>query len=883
MEISKTYQPKDVEERWYKFWEEKNLFQADNLSSKEPFSIVIPPPNITGSLHMGHALNNTLQDIIIRTKRMQGYNTLWVPGTDHAGIATQNVVEKELRKQNVKREELGRKEFIKRIWLWREQYGNQIILQLKKLGCSCDWSRLRFTMDEGLSKAVREVFVTLYEEGLIYQDNYIVNWCPRCHTALSDIEVEHKETSGKLYYLRYPLLYDPQNYIVVATTRPETMLGDTAVAVNPNDERYRNLIGQRVILPILKREIPIISDSFVDPSFGTGAVKVTPAHDLNDFEMGRRHNLEEINILNKDATLNFNAGLYKDLDRFYGRQKLLEDLKEYNLIEKIEDYQYSMGHCYRCHTIVEPYLSKQWFVRMKNLASSAILAVKENKIIFTPESWKKTYFEWMYNIRNWCISRQIWWGHRIPVWYCNNCNDIIVSRIDIKECLRCNSKDIKQDEDVLDTWFSSALWPFSTLGFPEKTRDLEVFYPTSVLSTGFDILFFWVARMIMMGLKFQNNVPFKRVYIHALIRDAQGQKMSKSSGNVIDPINIIDKFGTDALRFTLAIMAIQGRDILLSPERIKGYRHFCNKIWNAARFILMNTEDLKETKLDIPKDLTLADHWIIGRINQLIDKVTISLENYQFNEASKALYDFLWHEFCDWYIELAKISLNNNRRRETQIILLKILSDTLKLLHPFMPFITEEIWQNLPIEKKEESIMISSWPKAKPSLIKEDSIQDMNHLKEVVILIRNLLWEMNIPPKAAVNVLLRTKNSEKLRLLQNYASYINSLINISKLEIGEDIVRPKHAVSTALGELQIYLPLEGIVDFKKEKDRLNREIQKIEKELSKIKDKLNNKDFLIKAKEEVVRKQQQIKEELLQKMEHLKAHLRVVEESIINR
>ncbi|MDI6786407.1 MAG: valine--tRNA ligase [bacterium] len=880
MEISKTYQPKDVEERWYSFWEKNNFFYADNLSSKEPFSIVIPPPNITGYLHMGHALNNTLQDIIIRTKRMQGYNALWIPGTDHAGIATQNVVEKELKKQNIKREELGREEFIKRVWEWREQYGNQIIQQLKRLGCSCDWSRLRFTMDEGLSKAVREVFITLYEEGLIYQDNYIVNWCPRCHTALSDIEVEHKETFGKLYYLKYPLVYNPQEYIVVATTRPETMLGDTAVAINPNDERYRSLLGQKALLPILKREIPIISDSFVDPSFGTGAVKVTPAHDPNDFEIGKRHSLEEINILNKDATLNSNAGHYKDLDRFHARQKLLKDLEELNFIEKTEDYKYSIGHCYRCHTVVEPYLSKQWFVNMKSLADSAIKAVKENETTFIPKSWEKTYFEWMYNIKDWCISRQIWWGHRIPVWYCSNCNNTIVSRTDIKECPKCMSKNIKQDEDVLDTWFSSSLWPFSTLGFPENTKDLETFYPTSVLSTGFDIIFFWVARMIMMGLKFQNKVPFKKVYIHALIKDACGQKMSKSSGNVIDPIEIIDKFGTDALRFTLAIMAIQGRDILLSQERIKGYRHFCNKIWNATRFILMNTKDFNNITLDIPDKLTLADRWIISKANQLIDKVTISIESYQFNEASQALYDFIWHEFCDWYIELAKINLNNEKRRQTQIVLLKVLCDILKLLHPFMPFITEEIWCNLPIRNKEESIMISPWPKSLPSIIKESSIQDMNYLKEVITLIRNLLWEMDISPKTAVKVILKTTNLKKLQLLQDHTSYIKGLITISKIEISKDLEKPKHSVSTALGELKIFLPLEGIIDFQKEKVRLGKEIQKIEKELGGIRVKLNNKEFLNKAKEEVVKEQQQLEEEFLQKKEHLETHLKVVEESI---
>ncbi|MBU0599333.1 valine--tRNA ligase [bacterium] len=881
MEISKTYEPKEVEEKWYKYWEEGDFFKADHLSLKVPFSMVIPPPNITGSLHMGHALNNTLQDIIIRTKRMQGYNALWIPGTDHAGIATQNRVEKELEKQDrIKREELGRERFIEKVWQWREKYGDQIIFQLKKLGCSCDWSRLRFTMDEGLSRAVREVFVSLYEEGLIYQGDYIVNWCSRCHTALSDIEVEHQETSGKLYYLKYPLVYDRQKYIVVATTRPETMLGDTAVAVSPNDQRYSSLLGKYVLLPILKREIPIIADSSVDPSFGTGMVKVTPAHDLNDFAIGKRHRLEVINILNKDATLNHQAGSYQGLDCFKARAKLIEDLKEINLIEKIEDYRHAVGHCYRCQTIVEPYLSKQWFVRMKELALSAITAVKENKVEFIPKSWEKTYFEWLDNIKDWCISRQIWWGHRLPVWYCNNCQETIASRVDLKECPYCQSKNLRQEEDVLDTWFSSALWPFSTLGFPEKTKDLEVFYPTSVLSTGFDIIFFWVARMIMLGLKFQKKVPFKKVYLHALIRDAHGQKMSKSSGNVIDPIEVIDKFGTDALRFTLAIMTAQGRDILLSEERIKGYRHFCNKVWNTARFILINTNSFKEIKLDLPSNLTLADRWIISKVNQLIEKATVSLDDYQFNEASQAIYDFLWHEFCDWYIEIAKINLKSEHQIETQLVLLKVFEDTLKLLHPFMPFLTEEIWQSLPVRKEEKSIMISQWPKSCSWLIDKESIQDMDYLKEVISLIRNLLWEVGISPKRSVDLVLKTKDLKKLSLLQNYSHYLKTLIAISRLEIREDIKKPKSSVSTALGELEIYLPLEGIVDFKKEKERLKKEIQNIEKELSKIKDKLSNKDFLSKAKEEVVKKQKELEQELLLKRDHFGSHLRVVEESL---
>jgi len=863
MDIPKVYQPHEVEKKWYKYWEENNYFCANVDSSKPSFSIVIPPPNVTGSLHMGHALNNTLQDILIRFRRMQGYNTLWLPGTDHAGIATQNVVEKQLLQEGIRRQELGREKFIQRVWQWKKEYGDLIIEQLKRLGASCDWSRTRFTLDEGLSKAVREVFVSLYEQGFIYQDYYIVNWCPRCQTALADIEVEYRTINGHLDYIKYKGVNEDQS-IIVATTRPETMLGDTAVAVHPQDKRYKHLIGKEVILPILNRRIKVVGDDFVEKEFGTGAVKVTPAHDPNDFEIGKRHSLQQINILNQDATMNENAGPYQGLDRYECRRKLIEDLTAQGLLIKREEYSYAVGHCYRCDTIVEPYLSKQWFVKMKALAQPAIEAVKSGKVEFIPKNWEKIYFEWMENIKDWCISRQIWWGHQIPVWYCQRCQTTLVERQDPTKCFKCGSNELIQDTDVLDTWFSSALWPFSTLGFPEKTKELAVFYPTSVLSTGFDIIFFWVARMIMMGLKFMEEVPFKQVYIHALIRDANGQKMSKSAGNVIDPLVVIDKYGTDALRFTLAILAVQGRDIFLSEERIEGYRHFCNKLWNAARFISMN---LKEDQGPKTIELSLADRWILTRLNEVIKKVTESLNSYYFNEAAQTLYDFIWHEYCDWYLELVKPELAGQRRKITQDLLLLTLETNLRLLHPFMPFITEEIWQRLPVFKAVNSIMIASWPTLNSEQIDLESIKEMEFIQEVITSIRTIRSEMRIAPHQKINTLII--KSEPVGILKENVNYLLLLTNIKEVAFDPTATKPDTSATIIVKGIEMYLPLAGIVDLGKEKERLGKELSKIEKELNLTSTKLDNEDFITKAPPEVVAKERQKLKELASKRDKL--------------
>ncbi|MEC7786002.1 MAG: valine--tRNA ligase, partial [Nitrospinota bacterium] len=660
IQLDKQYEPGEVEKRWGRFWEEKNFFHADETRKSPAFSIVIPPPNITGRLHIGHAFNNTLQDILARWKRMQGFNVLWQPGTDHAGIATQNVVERQLREEGTNRQKLGRGPFVERVWEWKEEFGGTINKQLQKLGCSLDWERDRFTMDEGLSKAVREVFVTLYEEGLIYKGDYIINWCPRCHTALSDLEVEHQEEQGHLYHLKYPFK-ESEDFLVIATTRPETMLGDTAVAVNPKDERYHKFKGATLVLPVLSREIPLIEDSYVDTTFGTGALKVTPAHDPNDFELGKRHRLETINVMHPDGVMNSLASsAYEGLDRFECRKKLVGDLQDSGVLVKIEDLSHSVGHCYRCRTVVEPYLSKQWFVKAKPLAKPAMQAVRDGSIKIVPKFWENTYFEWMENIRDWCISRQIWWGHQIPAWNCQACGEIIVVRETPGSCSACSSKNLVQETDVLDTWFSSALWPFSTLGWPEKTESLQRFYPTSVLCTGFDILFFWVARMIMMGIKFMDEVPFRDVYIHALIRDAEGQKMSKTRGNVIDPLEVMEQYGTDALRFTLAAFAAQGRDIKLAEDRIEGYRNFCNKLWNASRFVLMNLDDYKGSCiLDEKAHLSTADRWILSRLHRATKEVNESLEAFRFNDVALTIYKFIWNEYCDWYIEFCKSKLSN--------------------------------------------------------------------------------------------------------------------------------------------------------------------------------------------------------------------------------
>jgi len=870
----KVYDPHQVEEKWYGFWEAQNLFRADEFSTRPSFSIVIPPPNVTGSLHMGHALNNTLQDVLSRYKRMDGFNVLWLPGTDHAGIATQNVVEKQLAEEGTNRHKLGREAFVERVWKWKQEFGGQIIRQLKKLGSSCDWSRERFTMDEGLSRAVKEVFVRLYRDGLIYRGDYIINWCPRCQTALSDLEVEHEQEQGHLYYIKYPI-EESREFLVVATTRPETMLGDTAVAVHPEDKRYMKVIGQKVILPLMNRKIPIIADGYVTQDFGTGALKVTPAHDPNDFEIGRRHGLEVVRVLDDAGRMNSQAGKYTGQQRFQCRKEVIKDLKEANLLKKVEPFLHNVGHCYRCKTIIEPMVSKQWFVRAEVLARPAVEAVKKGETRIIPPVWENTYFEWMNNIRDWCISRQIWWGHRIPAWYCLDCGEVTVSAEPVTQCAACSSSRVEQEQDVLDTWFSSALWPFSTLGWPEKTKDLEIFYPTSVLVTGFDILFFWVARMMMMGLKFMGDVPFKDVYIHALVRDAEGQKMSKSRGNVINPLLVIEKFGTDAFRFTLAAFAAQGRDIRLSEERLAGYRNFANKIWNASRFTLSNLQDYDPHKPVGKANFTLADRWILSRVNSTISAVRQGLDSYKFNEAASAVYQFLWHEFCDWYIELIKPVLYQDQdpaqKWVAQDVLARVLNISLRLLHPFMPFITEEIWQSLP--GNEGSIMVAEFPKVEEGEIQPGAEGEMELVMSVIGAVRNLRSELNIPPAKQVEVVLQSKNGGALNTLERNRIYVGSLARATQMAFQPEGEKPRASATSVVGDVEIFLPLKGLINLDEEEKRIQKEISKVAEELSRINLKMHNEEFLRKAKTEAVEKERERAKALVDKEAKLKEGL----------
>ena len=864
--LDKIYDPKLVEDKWYSFWEEHDCFAARTDSDRPPFSMVIPPPNITGSLHMGHALNNTLQDILARYRRLKGDNVLWMPGTDHAGIATQNVVERQLHAEGLDRHQVGREKFIERVWKWRQESGSTILNQLRRLGASCDWKRERFTMDEGLSKAVREVFVTLYEDGLIYQGDYITNWCPRCHTALSDLEVEYEEHEGSLWELKYPLA-DGSGEIIVATTRPETMLGDTAVAVNPEDERYRDIIGSEVILPLMNRHIPIIADAYVDKEFGSGAVKITPAHDPNDFDIGQRHNLPSIKVMDEDGKMNENAGPYQGLTREECRRRVVEDLEAQDLLNRIVAYVHNVGHCYRCRCVIEPYLSNQWFVKIKPLAKEAIAAVRDGRTKIIPANWEKTYFNWMENIRDWCISRQIWWGHRIPAWHCQECGELIVSRTDPDHCPRCRSTNLEQETDVLDTWFSSGLWPFSTMGWPEKTKELETFYPTSVLVTGFDILFFWVARMMMMGLKFMGDIPFHDVYIHALVRDEHGQKMSKSKGNVIDPLIMIDKFGTDALRFTLTAFAAQGRDVNMSEARISGYRNFCNKIWNAARFALMNLEDYQAGKqLELDR-CSLADRWILHRLHETIVAVDDALTQYRFNEAAQAIYQFTWHEFCDWYLELIKPDLfqdtDTERRAASQSVLLYTLSALLRLLHPIMPFISEEIWQKLP--GTSGSIMQATFPDADPDHLHPETVRMMEQMMAVIGGVRNIRGEMGIAPSLKVEAVVCCATAETAAKINATAPYICNLARLKSFICNHGGQPPAQAASALEAEMEIYVPLAGIIDFNLETARLTKELGKAEKELAQVEKKLANEKFLAKAPAEIVTKEKAKQKELAAK------------------
>ena len=881
--LDKSYNPHQVEEKWYRYWTEQNYFRADENSERKPYSIVIPPPNVTGSLHIGHALNNTLQDILIRFKRMQGYNVLWMPGTDHAGIATQNVVEKQLSEQGLSRHALGREKFIERVWEWKRQSGGTIINQLKKLGASCDWSRERFTMDEGLSEAVKEVFVRLYQEGLIYRSHYIINWCPRCQTALSDLEVEHHEILGKLYHLKYPMQED-EGSLVVATTRPETMLGDTAVAVNPEDERYQAVIGKKVILPVLEREIPVIADSYVDIEFGTGCLKITPAHDFNDFEISLKHGLEQIKVIDEEGRMNENAGPYQGMDRFECRSRIVEDFAREGVLLKTEDYQHMVGHCYRCKTIVEPNLSLQWFVRTKPLAKEAIEAVRDGRTRIIPEVWEKTYFEWMENIKDWCISRQIWWGHRIPAWYCDACGEVIVAKETPASCSKCGTDRLRPETDVLDTWFSSALWPFSTMGWPKETKELNRFYPTSVLVTGFDILFFWVARMMMMGLKFMGDVPFRDVYIHGLVRDEKGEKYSKTRGNVVDPLDLIDRFGADALRFTLAALTMPGSDLKLSEARTEGYRHFANKIWNASRFALMNLGDRVHITGEVNKEEhSLPDRWIRGRLNRTIREVQKSLEAYKFNEASHILYQFIWHEFCDWYLELIKPYLYQDedlkRKKLTQETLLKVLDATLRLLHPFMPFVTEEIWQQLPQEKGNGSIMIAEFPRPEERFDDDQIADEMGLVIEVIAAIRNIRGEMNIPPGDQIIGILRTKDGEIEKRLQINRLFIQNLAKVKELMIGEEIEKPLHSAFAVVRDVEVFVPMSKS-RMEEEMRRLQKEMLKIEKDIAFIGKKLSNEQFLSKAPAEVVQEEKEKASQYHTQRDKLEGNLNKIKESL---
>jgi len=882
-ELPKQYNPKAVEDKWYSYWIRGKFFSPKLTDHKPFYSVVIPPPNITDILHLGHALNNTLQDILIRWKRMQGNEVEWLPGIDHAGIATQVVIEKNLAKVNKTRQQIGRKAFVKLAWEWKEKNGEAILNQLKKIGCSCDWDRTRFTLDEGLSQAVVEVFVHLYRKGLIYRGKYIINWCPRCLTSLSDDETVREEKEGKLWYIKYKLK-GKDDYITVVTTRPETMLGDTAVAVNPKDKRYKKLIGKFAILPILDRELPIIADDYVDPEFGTGAVKVTPAHDLNDFEVGNRHNLERIVVINPDGKMSQNAGKFAGMDRYKCRKSLVAELKKKKLLEKIDPYKVPLGLCYRCNTIIEPYLSEQWFVKMKPLAEPAIQVVKNGKVKFYPEYWAKVYLNWMENIRDWCISRQLWWGHRIPVWHCLDCKETIVAKTPPEECSKCKSKNLKQEEDVLDTWFSSWLWPFSTFGWPEKTEELKGFYPTKALFTASEIIFLWVARMVMAGLEFMGEVPFYDVYIHGTVRDANGVKMSKSLGNGIDPLEIIDVYGTDALRFSMILVTPEGQDPCISFNTFEIGRNFVNKLWNAFRFIWMNLKDFKprigQISLLEKNTLRWEDRWILSRLNKTINVVTKQMESYRFNSATKTLYDFVWHDFCDWYIEMAKVIFRLPEKEiekvTTKNTSLFLLDNILRLLHPFIPFITEEIWQNLYSihpEDFENSLIKASWPKPDPSLLDPEIERSMDLVQEVVTSVRNIRSEMNIPPSKKLTAYLKVEKKDIQKLLEENREHILTLGRIEKLEIGLKLKKPTSSATAVAKDFEIYILLEGLINIEQERKRLEKEITRLKELLVGVDRKLANEDFLKKAPPSIVQKEKTKKEDHQKLIEKLEKNL----------
>ena len=866
-ELDKQYSPQNVEDRTYKFWCDHKYFHAEVNPDKKPYTIVIPPPNITGQLHMGHALDETLQDILIRWRRMEGYETLWLPGTDHASIATEAKIVEAMRKEGITKEEIGREKFLERAWEWKAQYGGRIVEQLKKLGSSCDWDRERFTLDEGCSKAVREVFCKLYDKGLIYRGERIINWCPHCLTSISDAEVEYEDQAGHFWHLRYPFK-DGSGYLELATTRPETLLGDTAVAVNPNDERYKDMVGKTLILPIVHREIPVIADDYVDIEFGTGVVKITPAHDPNDFEVGLRHNLEVINVLTPDAKIVDDYPKYAGMDRYEARKAIVEDLEAEGALVEIEDYSHNVGTCYRCGTTVEPRVSKQWFVKMEPLAKPAVEVVRNGEVKFVPERFDKTYFHWMENIKDWCISRQLWWGHRIPAYYCDDCGAVMVSAQEVHTCSKCGGNHVHQDPDTLDTWFSSALWPFSTLGYPDDTKELEYFYPTDTLVTGYDIIFFWVARMIFSGVEHMGQVPFHTVLIHGLVRDAQGRKMSKSLGNGIDPLLVIDQYGADALRFTLATGNAPGNDMRFSDEKVKASRNFANKLWNAARFVLMYLGN-DYSYPGLPKDLAIEDKWILSKVNTLAKEVTDNLERFELGIAVAKLYDFIWDVFCDWYIEIAKIRLQSGEGADTaKAVLVYVLTDILKLLHPFMPFITEEIYQAIPHDT--ESIMISKWPEYDPSLSFADEEAQMEKIMDAIRAIRNRRAEMNIPPSKKSKVYVETAFADVFAV---GSEFIKRLAYASDVEIADAFGDLGNTVTIVTNDAKIYIPLGDLVDFEAEAKRLQKELAAAEEKLAFINKKLDNPGFVNKAPEKVVQQNRDEAAKLTEKIANLRSSL----------
>ena len=880
VEMSTKYDPSQVEPGRYKEWIEKGLFKPNEDKEAKPYSIVIPPPNVTGKLHLGHAWDTTLQDMIIRQKRMQGFDTLWLPGMDHAGIATQAKVEARLAEDGISRYDLGREKFVEKVWEWKGEYADIIHQQWAKLGLSLDYDRERFTLDDGLSKAVRKVFVTLYKKGLIYRGEYIINWDPKARTALSDIEVIHKDDKGAFYHVKYPFADDTtfngKNYIEIATTRPETMFGDTGVAVHPDDERYSDLVGKTLILPIVGRRIPLFADSYVDPQFGTGAVKVTPAHDPNDFDMGARHNLEQIVVINNDGTMAENTGKYAGLDRYECRKQLIEDLKQQGYLISIEEHEHAVGHCSRCSTTVEPLVSKQWFVKMESLAKPAAEAVKSGKIKFVPERFSKIYCNWLDNIRDWCISRQLWWGHRIPAWYCDDCGATIVENEDVTVCPHCGSKHVHQDEDVLDTWFSSGLWPFETMGWPEQTAELKQFYPTSVLVTGYDIIFFWVARMVMMGLEFGKDIPFKHVFIHGLVRDSQGRKMSKSLGNGIDPVEVIEKYGADTLRFMLITGNTPGNDMRFYWERVESARNFANKLWNASRFMLMNLEGFDKTFVPEASDYTLADKWILSRYAKTAISITENLEKFELGEAGRSLYDFIWNEFCDWYIELSKARLydkeNVRPRKVAQYVLGYVLEHTLRLLHPFMPFITEEIWQHIPHEGK--SIMVADWPTGEETKLDDASEVEMTTIMETIKAIRNMRAEVNAAPSKKTEVILHLSDESLTDVFAKNSGYLETLASAKNVTIlAKDDAKPENAMTAVVNGVEIYLPLAGLIDVEKETARLNKELATLDKEVSRLDKKLSNAGFIAKAPADIVEKEREKLKGYEEKREAVKQRL----------